>query len=153
MATIAWGEPTVEWCKLVADEVPANAVWAPFKHIKDKTAVLTPTKGTKQQAKTEGGKTLDSMYDANEYSFALELYQANGEEKPFVDVNGVIDDHYAIRLTPKDRKLPGFIMEKCAVQVGDKYSSSDGKTWEYTFEGLTPKDGTAILKEYTAPTT
>lgn len=148
MATISWGKPKVEVCAFVAGVLPENPVWVPIENIKEDSTKLTTSKGTKQEAKLEGGETLDVRFSKNSYSVSLEVYQAAGADKPIEDVDGVVSENYAFRLTPEDNSLPGFILDKTAVQVEDGFTSKDGKTWIYTFEALKPATG-AMLKEYT----
>lgn len=148
MATLSWGKPTVEICSFVAGVMPASPVWTPVGPIKENTAKLTTTKGSKKEAKEEGGGLVDVRFDKNGYTFELEIFVKKGATKPIVDADGVIAENCAVRLTPEDATLEGFILDKTSVQVEESFTAQDGKTLKYTFEGLIPATGD-ILKEYT----
>ena len=60
---------------------------------------------------------------------------------PIEDEDGVVVDNYAVRLTPEDETLEGFIIEKSSVSVEKNWSSEDGETLKYTFEALKPATG------------
>jgi len=148
MATLSWGKPKIEICAYVADAMPASPVWTVVDTPVEDTTKLTPTKGTKSEAKQEGGGVVDAKYAKNSYAFEFELYAKKGKTKPIVDNDGVVVEHYAVRLTPEDETLEGFILDKVSVQVEDTYTPKDGKKWKYTCDALEPATGN-ILKPYT----
>ncbi len=148
MATLSWGKPKVEICAFVAGVMPTTPVWTSITPIKQDTTKLTTSKGAKQEAKEEGGGLVDVRFDKNGYSLELEIFVKKGATKPISDADGVIAEHYAVRLTPEDVTLEGFILDKTSVQVEETFTSKEGKTLKYTFEGLVPATGD-ILKEYT----
>lgn len=148
MATIAWGKPKVEICMYVAGVMPTTPVWTAITPIKQDTTKLTTTPGTKQEAKEEGGGLVDVRNDKNSYKLELEMFATKGSTKPIEDTDGVVSEHCAVRLTPEDDTIAGFILDKTSVQVEDNFTAKDGETWKYTFEGLIPATG-KILKAYT----
>lgn len=150
MSVLSWGKPTVEFTKSV-DGAPATeppASWTAFPEIKEDTAKLTTTEGTKKEATEEGGDVVDTRKGKNKYSFELEIFVKKGDEKPIDDEDGVILDNYAVRLTPEDEECEGFLIENATVSVTESWSSADGKLWKYTFDAKKPKTG-KTLKPYT----
>lgn len=148
MAVLAWGKPKIEIAPYVAGALPASPAWVAVPTPKEGTTVLTPTKGTQKKATKEGGGVVDVRYGENSYNFVFDLQVTRGFTKPIEDVNGVVINNYAVRLTPEDESLEGFVMEKTVVSVEEGFSAEDGKFYKYTFEGLTPATGN-IVKPYT----
>jgi len=148
MAVITWGKPKIEFVKLESGKMPNTPVWVSLPEIKEGTATLATEKGTKQEAIEEGGATVDVRYNANKYSFACDLFVKRGDEKAIKDENGVVKERYAVRLTPEDPTLDGWIMEHAAVSVEESWTSADGTLWKYTFDALKPLDN-KMLKLYT----
>lgn len=150
MSVLSWGKPKVEFTKSVNGEVPTSPAptWTEFPEIKEDTAKLTTTEGTKKEATEEGGDVVDTRKGKNKYSFELEIFVKKGDEKPIDDEDGVILDNYAVRLTPEDEECEGFLIENATVSVTESWSSADGKLWKYTFDAKKPKTG-KTLKPYT----
>lgn len=150
MSVLSWGKPKVEFTKSVNGEVPKEPTptWTAFPEIKEDTAKLTTTEGTKKEATEEGGDLVDTRKGKNKYSFELEIFVKKGDEKPIEDEDGVIVDNYAVRLTPEDEECEGFLIENATVSVTESWSSADGKLWKYTFDAKKPKTG-KTLKPYT----
>lgn len=148
MAILSWGKPTVEFTKSTDGAPASSATWTKFPEIKENTAKLTPTKGTKTEATAEGGDLVDARYSKNKYAFECEVFVKKGDTRPIEDEDGVVAENYAVRLTPEDEATEGFILENTSVSVEESWSSADGKMLKYTFDGLKPKTG-KILKPYT----
>lgn len=149
MSVLSWGKPKVEFTKSVNGAVPTEPTpWTAFPEIKEDTAKLTTTEGTKKEATEEGGDLVDTRKGKNKYSFELEIFVKKGDEKPIEDEDGVIVDNYAVRLTPEDEECEGFLIENATVSVTESWSSADGKLWKYTFDAKKPKTG-KTLKPYT----
>lgn len=148
MSILSWGKPKVEVVAHVAGVIPASPTWIVMPVIVEKTAILNTEKGAKSEALGEGGEVVDTRYQKNKYSFSCELFVKKGDSKPISDDDGLIVTNYAVRLTPEDVELEGWIMEAAAVSVEETWSSEVGKKWKYTFDGIKPATG-AILKPYT----
>ena len=148
MSILSWGKPKVEVVAHVAGVIPAAPVWIVFPVIVEKTATLATEKGAKSEALGEGGEVIDTRYQKNKYSFSAELFVKKGDSKPIPDSDGLITTNYAVRLTPEDDTLEGWLMEAAAVSVEETWSSEAGKKWKYTFDGVKPATGN-ILKPYT----
>lgn len=147
MAIANWGRPTLEVCKLTAGILPENPVWIKLQNpIKD-SSKLTTEKGEKSEIVLEGGEIFASKYDKNKYSFECQIPVGAGDAKPIEDEDGVIQDEYALRLTPEYADADGWVMEKTAVSVVEGWDAKVGTTRTYTFDGLKPEIG-KILKPY-----
>ena len=114
--------------------------------IKEDTAKLTTTEGTKKEATEEGGDLVDTRKGKNKYLFELEIFVKKGDEKPIEDEDGVVIDNYAVRLTPEDEECEGFLIENASVSVSESWSSADGKLWKYSFDAKKPKTGKTLKK-------
>lgn len=149
MSVLSWGKPKIEVAPYVDGALPTEPTWAAFPTIKENSTQLTTTKGTKQEAKSEGGDVVDVRYSKNSYSLSCEVFVKKGDTvKPIVDVDGVVATNYAVRLTPEDTTVEGFIIDKALVTVEETWNSSDGKLLKYTFDALKPATGN-MLKSYT----
>lgn len=148
MAEISWGKPKIEIAPYVNGALPVTPTWAEIPVPKEDSTQLTTTKGTQKKATKEGGGVVDVRNGENGYTLVCDLQVTRNFEKPIEDINGVVSNHYAVRLTPEDDTLEGFVMDKSTVSVEETYTAADGKIVRYTFEGLTPASG-AILKPYT----
>lgn len=149
MAVLTWGEPVLEICELDdKGAIPSSPTWKELPEIVQGTAQLSTEDGEVTEALDEGGAIVDSRTKKSKYSFACELFVKKGDTKPIEDEDGVVTKNYAIRLTPEDSTLKGWILPKTSVSVKTTWSSTDGTRWAYTFKGLKPATGT-ILQEYT----
>lgn len=141
MAVITWGKPLIEIVKYEDGELPSVPVWKSIPTPKEGTSKLSTEKGDRKEAKEEGGVAIDVKVTANKYIFEFELYKTRGFTPPIEEVDGVVIDNYAIRLTPEDETLEGFQFDKSSVSVETNWTSEDGETLKYTFEALKPKTG------------
>lgn len=148
MSILSWGKPKIEVVAHVAGVIPAVPTWIVFPVVVEKTAQLATTKGTKSEALAEGGEVIDTRYQKNKYSFTAELFVKKGDSKPIPDSDGLIITNYAVRLTPEDETLEGWLMEAAAVSVEETWTSENGKRWKYTFDAVKPATGN-LLKPYT----
>lgn len=147
MSVLAWGKPKVEFGLLGASDA-APSTWTEMTPIVQDSSKLTTTKGNKREATGEGGEVVDSAYEKNKYSFELEIFFKKGATKPISDTDGVVAGNYAVRLTPEDNTIEGFIMDKTVVSVEETWDAKTGKKLKYMFEGITPASGT-VVKPYT----
>lgn len=147
MSVLSWGKPKIEF-GLLGDGDTLPTVWKEMPEIVEDTSKLIPTKGEKREATGEGGEVIDIRHKRNKYLFECEVFVKKGDVKPIADNDGIVTGKYAVRLTPEDDTLEGFIMEKTTVSAEETWSSADGKRWKYSFDGLKPSSGN-ILKPYT----
>ncbi len=147
MAVLSWGKPKVEVTPSIGGAPGSSAVWKAFPEIKENTAKLTPTKGTKTEAKQEGGETVDVRFSKNSFMFECEVFVKKGDVRPIEDEDGLIVDDYALRLTPEDEETEGFLIECATVSVEESWSSADGKLLKYNFDVKKPAAG-KMVKPY-----
>lgn len=146
---LKWGKPLLEIIKLVDGEIPSSSPqWTTLDNPKEDTTTLETTEGDVVEANGEGGELVDAYIKASSYQLSFQLFAKRDAEKPIEDEDGVILDEYAIRLTPEDDTLPGFMLPKCRVSVVDSYTAADGELWQYTFRALKPNTG-KMKQEYT----
>lgn len=148
MATLSWGKPKIE-IGLLGINGAAPTDWIEVDNPVENTSKLNTEAGDKKEAKGEGGELVDTRTGKSKYVFEFELYAKKGKTKPIEDEDGVILDNYAVRLTPEDETLEGFILDKSSVSVVDTWDAENGKKWKYTFNALKPNAG-KICKPYIA---
>lgn len=144
MAIIGWGEPTIEISKLSAEGAPTT--WEKVATPVEDTTQLVTTKGGKLEAPVEGGGFEDIKYKKNTYAVEFELYASKGRTKPIEDDDGVVQDQYAIRITPEDASVEGLVVDRSTVSVEDTWAANIGGKWKYTFDVLIPADGSKQIK-------
>lgn len=144
---ITWGKPLVEYGKTAAEDA-APAEFKTMPTIEENTALLTTVKGSAQELYGEGHELVARKMQKSYKQFAMSVFIPSGMEKPIPDDDGVINDEYAVRLTPEDETLTGFIMRKCSVEVEEEWSSAKGKMLKYIFSSLKPKTG-QMIEDYT----
>jgi len=150
MATLSWGKPLLEVCAYVAGVMPASPVWTALPLSKQDSTKLTTAKGAKTEMKGEGGELIDVHFERNSYMLETEIPFQRGATKPIADTDGKVAVNYAIRLTPEDNTLQGFIIDKASVQVEETWSAKEGNLLKYSFDALVPATGN-LLKPYTKP--
>lgn len=150
MSVITWGKPKkIEYSEL--DAVTGQpTTWSQFDNPVEGTTSLETTVGETTDAYAEGHELIDRKKSASTYELRFQLYIKRNFTKPIVDVDGVVTKNYAIRLTPEDDTLPGYLMPKCSVGCTETWSSADGGRIEYTFTALKPDDDSKMLQPYTA---
>lgn len=150
MAKLTWGQPKVEIVKCTTENIPGDD-WADIAGaIKQGTATLSTEAGERTEALDEGGAVVDVRVAKNKYTFTFTMFGQRGVEKPIPDDNGLISDNYAVRLTPEDSTLPGFIINCASVTLLESWTSADGTLWEYSFSALMPGGNKKMLEPYTA---
>jgi len=145
---LSWGKPTLEIIKLIDRMIPVSGVWLKLDTPVNNTTKLTPTEGSKKEALEEGGGVVDTYREKNKLTLTFDLFVKEGVEKPIDDEDGSIEGNYAIRLTPENPKVKGFMLPKCAVNCGTNYATEEGMKLTYTFDALVPEDGGRMLRDY-----
>jgi hypothetical protein len=140
MANLSWGKPTIKF-------VDDKGATIDIKNIVEGSTQLIPTKGTRREAPLEGGGYADLAYNKNTYVFEFEIYAVKGESKPVVDVDGVVEKHYSVKLQPEDPTVEGIVIEEAAISVEETYSAEIGKKWKYTCDVITPETGASVKHE------
>lgn len=144
MAIIGWGKPKIEISKIGAEGKAGE--WKEIRVPVEDTTQLVTTKGDKLEAPVEGGGFEDVKYKKNTYALEFELYASKGASKPIDDEDGVVNDQYAVRVTPEDPTVEGIVIDRAAVSVEDTWAANIGGKWKYTFDVLIPADGSKQIK-------
>lgn len=148
MVQLSWGKPTIETSKIDTNGSTTEWIKLPYDPVENSTK-LTPTKGSKFEAKVEGGENEAVKYKKNTYVFEFEVRAAKGRAKPIEDADGVVDGEYAVRLTPEDPTVEGILIDRCQPSAEETFDAENGKKWKYTFDVLKPSTGNQV-KPYLA---
>lgn len=148
MVQLSWGLPAIEISKLGANGLTTTWTRLPFDPVENSTK-LTPTKGSKIEAKVEGGENEAVKYKKNTYTLEFEVRAAKGRSKPIEDADGVINEEYAVRLIPEDPTVEGILIERSQPSAEETFDAENGKKWKYTFDVLKPATGNQV-KPYLA---
>ena len=136
--TIGWGKPKIEVKKA------GESTWEEFATPVEDTTQLETTQGDKLEATVEGGENEAVKYKANTYQLTFNVRQAPERTDPIADVDGVVADEYAVRVTPENATAIGITIDRAAVNVQTTFSSADGLVKVYTFDVLKPTTGNQI---------
>lgn len=142
---ITWGKPLIEFGVTGAEDAEPTEFKA-MPTAKENTVLLTTVKGSAQELYGEGHELVARKMQKSYKQLALSVFVPSGTQEPIEDEDGVISDNYAVRLTPENAALTGFIMRKCSVEVEEVWSSAEGKILNYIFSSLKPKTGKMIEK-------
>jgi hypothetical protein len=143
---LSWGKPTIKIGKL-GDGGKAPSSWIDIPTPVENSTKLTPTKGTKREAKIEGGENEAVKYTANTYTFEFELRAGKGRAKPVDDVDGIISGEYAVKLQPEDPTVEGIVIDRSTMSMEETFDTENGKKWKYTFDVLKPATGNQVKHE------
>ena len=146
MAILSWGKCKIEYS---ASNGMAGTNWTELDTPKENTTKLTPTAGTVQEAKEEGGAVVDSRIGKNSYEFEFDLFVKKGVTRPFDDDDGVITGEHAFRVTPEDTACEGILIDRSSLRVEERYSTEEGKMLHYVAKVLKPTTG-KMVKPFTA---
>lgn len=146
MAILSWGKCKIEHS---VSNGMAGSKWAELDTPKENTTKLTPTAGTVQEAKEEGGAVVDSRIGKNSYEFEFDLFVKKGVTRPFDDDDGVITGEHAFRVTPEDTACEGILIDRSSLRVEERYSTEEGKMLHYVAKVLKPTTG-KMVKPFTA---
>lgn len=140
MGKLSWGKPTI----YIKDLDTEGAKWTKIPTpVKDSTE-LTPTKGDKKEAPLEGGENEDVKFAKNTYDLAYQIRKSSDKTMPFTDVDGIVENHFAVALIPENADAPGFIIDKSTVSAEDKFTAEDGAVVTYTHSVLKPDTGNQV---------
>lgn len=144
MAQTGWGK-----CSILVRDLDASPAgkWTLLPTPAEGTTQLTATKGTKSEAKIEGGENEDVRYSANTYALAFQIRKAKGRKVIIEHVDGVVAHDYEVIVVPEDQAVPSALyIKKANVSVEDNFTTTDGGTDLYTFDAVKPdQNGKQVL--------
>lgn len=146
MAILSWGKPR-QFVKKNGDN---TAKYKEFPAAVENSTQLTTTKGSKQEAKIEGGENEGVRYGKNTYALANEIRAIAGRKKPLKDDDGVIEGSYEVIVVPENPAAPALRIKESTASCEDKFTAQDGGSWVYTFDALKPEAGGNQLEWGTA---
>lgn len=138
MAVLSWGKPAIYIKK------DGESAFTKLPDAVEGTVTLATTKGSKTEAKVEGGENEDVRYQKNTYVLNVTIRVAKGRKAPIEDNDGIIDGNFELYLQPEDPACVGFYMPKSTCSVEDSWSSADGGQWAYAFDALKPATGNQV---------
>jgi len=136
---ISWGKPKIEVKKF-----GATGTRQTFATPVVDSTTLSVTKGTKLEAKIEGGTNEAVKYQANTYTLEFKVRQVDGRTDPIVEVDGIVADEYEVRVTPENINALGLQIDRAAVSVSTEYTAAEGIVKTYTFDVLQPTTGAQV---------
>lgn len=137
---IGWGKCSI----IVKDLDTDSAKWTKLPTPKENTTKLTPTKGDKKEAPIEGGENEAVKYSANKYVLEYVLRRLAGRKKPYKDVNGVIQNRFAVFVQPEDITVPGPRIDETVVSLADEFSTEEGGILTYNHDAIKPETGNIV---------
>lgn len=141
MAVIGWGKPNI-----VFGKIGEGNSWSKMQTPVQNSTTLSTEKGDKQEALVEGGGVEDVRYNKNKYSLTMTIRVRKGGTSPIPHNDGIVSGEYMVALQPEDTAVPGIVMQKAHVSVEDAFSTEEGTTFIYTFDGLVPDDNSNQVK-------
>ena len=146
MAELSWGKPTIKIGKIQANgDAPSS--WIEIPTPVENSTKLTPTKGSKVEAKLEGGDNEAVRYGKNTFQFEFEIRAAKGRKKPVEDNDGVIEGEYSLKLQPENPAVEGVVIERGTLSMEPTFDTENGTKWKYTLDVLKPKSGNSVKFE------
>ena len=139
---LSWGKPQINIGIRANGATPTT--WKKEHPIVEGTAKLTPTKGTKREAKVEGGEYEAVMYTKNTYVFEYEVRVRDGRTPILTDNDGMVEEEVSIQLIPELDGAIGFLIDRAAVSVEDTWDAENGAKKKYTFDVLLPEEGAQV---------
>ena len=143
---LTWGKPTIKIGKLGANGA-APTTWINIPTPVENSTKLTPTKGTKKEAKIEGGENEAVKYAANTYTLEFEVRIGEGRDEPIEHIDGVIAGEYALKLQPEEKTLKGLVIDRGTLSAEDTWDADNGDKIKYTMDVLKPAEGKQVKRE------
>lgn len=146
MRPLAWGKPSIKVCKLLANGDP-DGRWLSVPSPVENSTKLKPSKGSKTEAKTEGGEVEAVRHGKNTYELEFEVRLGRGDSPFVTDSDGIIDGLYAVMVQPEDPTVPGIRIDCSTLSAELSFGAEDGTKKKYLASVMTPKAGDAVKVE------
>lgn len=146
MSKLKWGAPKIEIATIASNGTIGT--YAVVANVKKDTFNLNIPKGNKITALGVGGKVVDVRFEVGEVTVTFDVFAKSNAAKPIADNDGIIAGNFAIRWTPEDPTLKGYVLPLTVASCETVSNEAEGEIWKYTFEGLQPASGN-IVQEYT----
>lgn len=137
---ITWGKPKIEFAKTVeAGTEPTT--WKVMPTQEEDSVQLTTSPSTPAELFGEGHELVARKELKPSYTLVMDVFIADGEERPIETEDGIVQDNYAVKLTPETETLKGFMFKNSQVSAEEQWSSAKGSIVRYTFTALKPTAG------------
>ena len=137
---ITWGKPKIEYAKTV-EEGTEPTVYKEMPTQEEDSVQLTTNPATAKELFGEGHELVARQELKPTYVLTMDVFIDKGDDRPIETVDGVIDDTYAVKLTPEAAGGKGFLFKSSQVSAEELWSSAKGSVVRYTFTALKPKAG------------
>lgn len=144
--TVAWGQPKIEVKKKTGE-----TSWTAFAIPVEDSTKLECTQGDKMEAKIEGGENEAVKYKANTYVLSFQVRQVPERTDPISGVDGIVQDEYAVRVTPENQDAIGVLIDRSSVNIQSAFDSQNGLVNTYTFDALKPEVGNTVKFQAITP--
>lgn len=111
------------------------------------TTKLTPTQGTKREAKIEGGENEAVRYGKNTNKLDLTIRGDSKRRRPLRDSDGIVEGDYEVFIRPENKAAIGVYIPKANINTQASYNTEDGLMWPYSADTVTPDDGGTQVRE------
>lgn len=137
---ITWGKPKIEFAKVIpAGTQPTTFTLMPIQE--ENSVILSTNQATPAELWGEGHELVARKEMKPTYILTMDVFIANGEERPIPLVEGIVEDNYAVKLTPEGTGKKGFLFKNSQVSAEESWSSAKGSMVRYTFTALKPTTG------------
>lgn len=147
----SWGMPIIMLAKLVRGTAIANLKYYQMYTPVENSTKLTPSKGSKLEAKIEGGGVEAIKYQRNTYQLEFEMYCGNDDgsnrQLPFNHTDGVVDGEWVVLVQPENPAVEGARIDRCILSVEDSYDTQNGAKWKVVADILRPAEGNSVKWE------
>lgn len=135
---LSWGKCTIEAAPVGTASLKSVGT------IKDGSTKLSTQAGEEHLAKEEGGAVIARRVGRSTYTLEFDVFIGAGDQRPFEDVDGVIEGEYQFKITPESPKATGIKIARASVSCEDNYTTSEGILLHYIVKCLKPEKGKTI---------
>ena len=128
--TIAWGKPKIEFAISDGTE-PAN--WSLMPTQEEGSVQLTSERAQAFELRGENGQIIARKGGKVTYSLSMDVFIASGDTYPIPTNDGIVEDYYAVKLTPENENTTGYKFLSTQVEAEETWSSERGTMVKYTF--------------------
>lgn len=142
---LMWGACTITVTPLENSGATLSAA-VTFNAPAEAQTTLTPTQGTKQEARIEGGEVEAVRYQATTYQLTWrERVHSTGKTDKFGNGDGNVPGEFSVAVTPTENNTaPVLNIARASANVQYEYNATDGGFFIYTVDVLKPASGSAI---------
>lgn len=138
---LSWGKPKIEVAAITNGTIGTYSV---IDNIKENSVVIDIPEPAEKEAIGEGGEVLDVRFEATKPVANFDVYVAKGVTLPITDADGKVSGNWALKVTPENVGVLGYIIPLGVVSVATKFNSADGAIKSFKFRALKPASGNLV---------